>query len=123
MKINLTGHHVDVTDSIREHVNEKFSKIANHFPSLIALDIILSKVHNKLQAEISTIYEGARISVKGENEVLYPAISSAAKKLDTSLKHRKGQIKALAKGQRQEIEVGPCSGLYLQVLFYTFFFK
>ncbi len=94
MKINLTGHHVDVTDSIREHVNEKFSKIANHFPSLIALDIILSKVHNKLQAEISTIYEGARISVKGENEVLYPAISSAAKKLDTSLKHRKGQIKA-----------------------------
>ena len=94
MKINLTGHHVDVTDSIREHVNEKFSKIANHFPSLIALDIILSKVHNKLQAEISTIYEGARISVKGENEVLYPAISSAAKKLETSLKHRKGQIKA-----------------------------
>ncbi|MDN3378875.1 MULTISPECIES: ribosome-associated translation inhibitor RaiA [unclassified Pseudoalteromonas] len=94
MKINLSGHHVDVTDSIREHINEKFSKIASHFPSLIALDIILSKEHHKLQAEISTIYEGARLSVKGEDEVLYPAIKNAAKKLDAALKHRKGQIKA-----------------------------
>ena len=94
MKINLSGHHVDVTDSIKEHINEKFSKVASHFPSLISLDIILSKEHHKYQAEISTNYEGARISVKGENEVMYPAISSAAKKLDAALKHRKGQIKA-----------------------------
>ncbi|MBQ4831973.1 ribosome-associated translation inhibitor RaiA [Pseudoalteromonas sp. MMG010] len=94
MKINLSGHHVDVNDSIREHINEKFSKIANHFPSLISLDIILSKEHHKIQVEISTIYEGARISVKGENEVMYPAIASASKKLDAALKHRKGQIKA-----------------------------
>ncbi|MGB1305295.1 HPF/RaiA family ribosome-associated protein, partial [Pseudoalteromonas marina] len=28
MKINLSGHHVDVTDSIKEHINEKFSKVA-----------------------------------------------------------------------------------------------
>ena len=90
MKINLSGHHVEVTDSIREHINEKFSKIESHFPSLIALDIILSKEHHKIQAEISTNYEGTRISVKGENEVMYPA----AKKLDAALKHRKGQIKA-----------------------------
>ncbi|EGI74185.1 ribosomal subunit interface protein [Pseudoalteromonas distincta] len=80
MKINLSGHHVEVTDSIREHINEKFSKIESHFPSLIALDIILSKEHHKIQAEISTNYEGTRISVKGENEVMYPAIASAAKK-------------------------------------------
>ena len=52
MKINLSGHHVDVTDSIKEHINEKFSKIESHFPSLIALDIILSKEHHKFQAEI-----------------------------------------------------------------------
>jgi ribosomal subunit interface protein len=94
MKINLSGHHVDVNESIKEHINEKFSKIASHFPSLITLDIIMSKEHHKIQVEISTNYEGARISVKGENEVMYPAIASASKKLDAALKHRKGQIKA-----------------------------
>jgi len=94
MKINLSGHHVDVTDSVKEHINEKFSKIESHFPSIIALDIILSKKHNKYQVEISSTYEGSRISVKGEDDVMYPAIASSAKKLDAALKHRKGQIKA-----------------------------
>jgi len=94
MKINLSGHHVDVTDSIKEHVEEKFSKIANHFPTLIALDVIVSKEHNAYQVELTTNYEGSRISTKGSDAVMYPAIASAAKKLDAALKHRKGQLKA-----------------------------
>ena len=94
MKINLSGHHVEVTDSIREHVEEKFSKIANHFPTLISLNVILSKEHNKHQVELTTNYEGSRISAKAADDVMYPAIASAAKKLDSALKHRKGQLKA-----------------------------
>jgi len=94
MKINLSGHHVEVNDSIKEHIEEKFSKIANHFPTLIALDVIISKEHNKHQVELITNYEGGRISTKGVDAVMYPAITSAAKKLDAALKHRKGQLKA-----------------------------
>jgi ribosomal subunit interface protein len=94
MKINLSGHHVEVTDSIREHLDEKFSKIANHFPTLIALEVIISKEHNDHQVELITNYEGGRISVKGSNSVMFPAIANAAKKLDAALKHRKGQLKA-----------------------------
>jgi ribosomal subunit interface protein len=94
MKINLSGHHVDVTDAVRAHVQEKFAKTAIHFPSLLSLDIIISKDNKKFKAEISTIYSGVRIGVKGEGEVMYPAIANAAKKLEASLKHRKGQLKA-----------------------------
>ncbi|RTR34508.1 ribosome hibernation-promoting factor, HPF/YfiA family [Shewanella atlantica] len=94
MKINLSGHHVDVTDSIKEHVNEKFSKIATHFPTLISLDVIISKEHGEFQVELRTNYEGSRISASGTNGVMYPAIATAAKKLDAALKHRKGQLKA-----------------------------
>ena len=93
MKINLSGHHVEVNESIKQHIEEKFSKIATHFPTLIGLDIILSKEHSKHQAEISTIYEGGRISATGTDDVMYPAIANAAKKLDAALKHRKGQLK------------------------------
>jgi ribosomal subunit interface protein len=94
MKINLSGHHVEVTDSIKEDINEKFSKIASHFPTLIALDIIISKEHHKHQVEITTTYEGGRISVTATDDVMYPAFASAKKKLDAALKHRKGQLKA-----------------------------
>ncbi|GGI80730.1 ribosome-associated translation inhibitor RaiA [Shewanella sp. D64] len=94
MKINLSGHHVDISDSIKEHVNDKFSKIATHFPTLISLDVIISKEHGEHQVELRTNYEGSRISASGTNEIMFPAITSASKKLDAALKHRKGQLKA-----------------------------
>lgn len=94
MKINLSGHHVEVTTSIKEDIEQKLSKIANHFPTLISLDIIISKEHNKHHVEITTNYEGGRISVKGSDDVMYPAIANGVKKLDAALKHRKGQLKA-----------------------------
>lgn len=94
MKINLSGHHVDVTPSITEHIEEKFQKIANHFPTLIAVDMILSKEHGKYQLEITGNYEGGRISTKSSDDVMYPALAAAMKKFDAALKHRKGQLKA-----------------------------
>jgi putative sigma-54 modulation protein len=94
MKINLSGHHVDVTDTVKTHVNEKFAKIASHFPTLIALDIIIAKEHGEFDVEIRTNYEGSRISATGKDAVMYPAIATATKKLDAALKHRKGQLKA-----------------------------
>ena len=94
MKINISGHHVDITDGIKEHLEEKFAKIATHFPTIISLDIIISKKHGEFEVEIRTNYEGTSIAAKGNNPVMYPAIASAAKKLDTVLKHRKGQLKA-----------------------------
>ncbi|MBB1273377.1 MULTISPECIES: ribosome hibernation-promoting factor, HPF/YfiA family [Psychromonas] len=94
MKINISGHHVDITDSIKEHLEEKFAKISTHFPTLISLDIIISKDHGEFNVEIRTNYEGTSIAANGNNAVMYPAITSAAKKLDTVLKHRKGQLKA-----------------------------
>ena len=94
MKINLSGHHVEVNDSIQADIEDKFSKIASHFPTLIALDVIISKENNKHKVEITTTYEGGRISVTASDDVMYPAIASAKKKLDAALKHRKGQLKA-----------------------------
>lgn len=94
MKINLSGHHVDVSDSIKEHLEEKFAKIASHFPTVIALDTIISKEHGQYQVELITSYEGSRISISAKNDVMYPAIAAAGKKLDAALNHRKGQLKA-----------------------------
>ena len=94
MKINVSGHHVDISDSIRSDIKEKFEKVEVHFPRLLGVDVIISKDHGEYQVEMRTNYEGARISVSGKNEVMYPAINSAIKKLDSALKHKKGQLKA-----------------------------
>jgi putative sigma-54 modulation protein len=93
MKINVSGHHCDISESLKEDIQQKFTKITDHFPSLISLDIIVTKHHGEYSAEIATKYEGTSIAVKGKNTVMYPAIFAARKKLDAALSHRKGQLK------------------------------
>jgi len=31
MQLNLTGHHIEITDSLRSYVNEKMERIERHF--------------------------------------------------------------------------------------------
>lgn len=93
MKINVSGHHCSISESVKEDIQQKFSKIASHFPSLIAIDIIVTLHHGEYSAEVATKYEGSSIAVKGKNSVMYPAITQASKKLNAALKHRKGQLK------------------------------
>ena len=39
MHIHLSGHHLDITDGIRNAVNSKFSKIGNHYPDINTLSV------------------------------------------------------------------------------------
>lgn len=94
MKINVSGHHCDISASVNEDVQQKLMKVASHFPSLIAIDMIITKEHGEYSAEVATKYEGTSIAVKGKGDVMYPAITQACKKLNAALKHRKGQLKS-----------------------------
>jgi ribosomal subunit interface protein len=93
MKINVSGHHCDITATLNEDIQTKFSKIVSHFPTLVSMDVIITKEHGEFSVEVATKYEGASIAVKGKNDVMYPAIAQAVKKLNAALKHRKGQLK------------------------------
>ncbi|UJF16825.1 ribosome-associated translation inhibitor RaiA [Vibrio sp. SS-MA-C1-2] len=94
MKINIQNPHVAINEDTRKDIEGKFSKIISHFPDLVSSDIIISKEHNEHHVEVFTNYEGARISAKASDKVMYPAINAALKKLETGLHNRKGQLKA-----------------------------
>lgn len=90
MHINLSGHHVDITDGIREAVHAKFSKIQSHYPDVDSLSIILTVERNEQSVEAQTQFLGATVAVQSSNLDLYTAIAEGAKKLDAALSHRKG---------------------------------
>ncbi|XNG98355.1 ribosome hibernation-promoting factor, HPF/YfiA family [Vibrio cyclitrophicus] len=95
MKVNVQTHHVSINDESRKDIESKFEKISSHFPSLISCDIIITKEHGHHQVEVFTNYEGVRVSAKATDDVMYPAIASALKKLEANvLSNRKGQLKA-----------------------------
>jgi len=35
MQINLTGHHIDITESLRGYVDNKFERLARHFDHVL----------------------------------------------------------------------------------------
>lgn len=90
MQIQMFGHHVEVTDGIREAVNKRFSKIPTHYPSVADLSITLTVERNQQSVEVKTQYEGAAVAVQGADLDMYVAIADAAKKLDATLARRKG---------------------------------
>ncbi|WP_117233833.1 ribosome hibernation-promoting factor, HPF/YfiA family [Vibrio maerlii] len=94
MKVNVQTHHVTINEDSRKDITGKFDKIASHYPSLISCDIIITKEHNQHAVEIFTNYEGVRVSAKAEEDIMYPAVSAAIKKLEAGLRNRKGQLKA-----------------------------
>ena len=42
MQINVSGHHVEVTDSLRSYVNTKLDRLERHFDKIIHMNVILS---------------------------------------------------------------------------------
>lgn len=90
MNIQLSGHHVDITDGIREAVDSRFKKIQNHYPDLGDLSMAVTVERHAQAVEVTTQFKGAQVAVHAESQDLYAAIADSAKKLDAALAKRKG---------------------------------
>lgn len=94
MNLNLSGHHVTITPSIRGHVNSKLERIARHFDHVINVNVILSVEKLRQKAEATVHVRGKEIFVENEDQDLYTAIDMMAEKLDRSILKYKDKLRA-----------------------------
>ena len=88
MQINLTGHHVEITDSLRNYVDTKFSKLERHFDHISNVHVILNVEKLNQKAEATVHLSGAEVFASSENTDMYAAIDSMVDKLDRQvIKH------------------------------------
>lgn len=89
MQINLSGHHVDITDSLREYVDTKFSKLERHFDSINNVHVVLNVEKLKQIAEAKLHINGGEVFATSEHSDMYAAIDSLIDKLDRQvIKHK-----------------------------------
>ena len=94
MQINLTGHHVDITDSLRGYVNEKFQRLERHFDHINNVHVILSIEKLRQIAEANMHLNGGEIFANAESPDMYAAIDSLVDKLDRQLiKHKEKMLR------------------------------
>ena len=90
MKLDLSGHHVEITEGLREAASNKFAAIKTHYPDLTNLSLILTVERHEHKVEANTSYKGSPVAVHSSNDDMYAALASASSKLSAALAHRKG---------------------------------
>ncbi len=89
MQLNVSGHHLDVTDSLRHYVSSKLERLERHFDRITTMNVILSVEKQRQKAESTIHVSGAEIFADAEHHDLYAAIDMLADKLDRQLIKRK----------------------------------
>ena len=89
MHIDLTGHHVEITDSLRNYVNEKMARLERHFDHVTSSHVILSVEKLRHRAEATIQLNGSKVFADSTQENMYAAIDSLVDKLDRQVKKYK----------------------------------
>jgi len=92
MQMNLTGHHVDVTSSLREYVDTKFAKLERHFDHINNVHVVLTVEKLNQKAEATVHMNGTEIFASSTHNDMYASIDTLVDKLDRQVLKYKGKI-------------------------------
>lgn len=93
MQVNISGHQLDVTDPLRDYVEEKLSRLERHFDRITNVQVIMSIDKLKQKIEATLHVAGGEVVANAEHDDMYAAIDLLIDKLDRQLiKHKEKQV-------------------------------
>jgi putative sigma-54 modulation protein len=92
MNINLTGHHVDITEPLRDYVNSKFDRLERHFDHVTEVHVVLGVEKLRHKAEATMHISGGTLFADSIEEDMYAAIDGLVDKLDRQVKKHKEKL-------------------------------
>ena len=100
MQVNISGHHVEVTDPLRAYIGEKLDRLERHFDKITNVTVILTveKLLHKIEATLHIPVGKGEVVANAEHTDMYAAIDSLADKLDRQLKKHKEKTVSLLQG-------------------------
>lgn len=94
MQVNITGRHVEVTEAMRAHCEDKLVRIKRHFDQAIGIDLTL-EVDNKVQKASANMHAaGQNFHAEASDADMYTAIDMMIDKLDRQVLKHKEKLKA-----------------------------
>ncbi len=104
MQINVSGHHVEVTKSMRAYVLERLDRLERHFDHVTQIQVILTVEKAGQKAEAQLHVAGADVYAEAVDENMYTAIDALADKLDRQVIRQKEKLQDhRAPGHRERI--------------------
>jgi putative sigma-54 modulation protein len=89
MNLTITGHHLEVTQPIRDYIESKLERVIRHFDHVTSVSVILTVEKLRQKAEVTLHVRGRDIFVEAESEDMYATLDNLIDKLDRQvLKHK-----------------------------------
>ena len=92
MQLSITGHHVDITDSLRAYVTEKFGRLERHYDHITNVHVVLSIAKLVQRAEATVHTSGAELFADSSSEDMYAAIDALIDKLNRQIVKHKEKV-------------------------------
>ncbi|OSN04526.1 ribosome hibernation promoting factor [Lonsdalea iberica] len=93
MQLNITGHHVEITDALRKFLNTKFAKLEQYFDRINQVYVVLKVEKIQQIAEATLHVSGGELHATSEAQEMYAAIDLLIDKLARQLNKHKDKLK------------------------------
>ena len=105
MNLSITGHHVDITDALRNYATEKMDRISRHFDNVTNIHVILSVEKVRQKAEATVKVNGGQLFADAVEDDMYAALDLLADKLDRQVIKHKEKMKDHHKRDKVNVNV------------------
>jgi len=92
MQLSVTGHHVEITASMRSYVEKKLDRIVRHFDHVIDTHFVLTVEKLMHRAEATLRVRGETIHALASEGDMYAAIDALADKLERRVRKHKEKL-------------------------------
>ena len=89
MKLQITGRHIEVTDAIKEFVEEKVEFLSKHAQKIIKIHVVVEVQNLSQKCEINLEAKQLHLNAHAESKNLYESIGKCVDKLLHQLEHHK----------------------------------
>ena len=95
MKLTVTGRNIEITDGIRNHLNDKIDKTIADLGEAADVHLALSVEKHRHFAEVTVKTKGFTLHSQDETEDLYTSMDKALEKMKKQIRKNKEKVKAL----------------------------
>ena len=92
MQVNVSGHHVEVTDALRDYVGAKLERVVRHFDNVTDVHCILTVEKLQQKAEATMHISRSTIHAEAVDGDMYAAIDLMTDRLDRQVKKHKEKM-------------------------------
>jgi len=108
MKVNLTGRRVEITDSLRGHIDKKLEKLRSYGDNIVGVRVVLSTEKYRQFAEVTISgRNNAKFHAEELTNDMYVSVDKAIEKVEKQL--RRHVSKKRSAKRRKEAESVPAT--------------